>query len=1448
MPCLWAWSPLCRFLRGLSLALLLAWAGGVAAQTCAAPGKDAPGAISGIVNRYYQGTGSPGPTVNQVTVGAASGAAGTVTVGDLLLIIQMQGATINAANTVAYGDGTGAGTATTTVSQANGYTALGQAGLYEFARVTAVAGNVFTLAANLTNSYVQDTTSNNPRRTYQVIRVPQLPSATIATAVTALPWTGLVGGVAAIDVAGVLTASGAGPHVDASNRGFRGGVHQATPNSSLPGTWLFRSTSYNDGGSKGEGIAGTQQYVQTSVAGSYNAGTSFSDANATFTDNGTGAGFTYPNGDTMRGAPANAGGGGNSHNAAGGGGGNGGEGGSGGQTYDGDTPSLADRGGYGGSRTPMNGAFSAARAFMGGAGGSGSMNNSTPPRASGGNGGGIVIVRAGRISGSLVLRADGQRGWDDDNGNDAGGGGGAGGTIVLTASSGHGNVTAQARGGNGANSNKTPRTGAPNQPCCDGEREGPGGGGGGGVIFTNASLGSTALGGGSNGWSGEDLYQGFSGNMLAQPGQPGAVVNAVASSSYAGVRPGYECEPALTVSKATTTPARTVPPATTGQYTVNIANPAAASGTAFGIAVTDILPSPFTLNGATFTATFSAGASGAGSTGPSSVAFSTAGAGTSTLQLGVPGDPVNAITLQPGANATITFNINLNSATAGTYQNSSGALFTDPTRTSGGGATAATNPTTTPGGTNAAGETMPGSNYTSASGTAEDIVVTGAAGTSADLGLAKTGPAAAEVGGAVQYTLAVTNSGPSNITGSVTISDNVPAAIGTVTWACTLFSGTGDCDTASGGTGAVGSGSAISLPRVAIASGAELRIVVSGIVATAGSITNTATVSLPAGFTDPVATNNTGTATSTFTVPTADLSVTKSDGITGIATNGVTAYTIVAANAGPSAANGAVVTDPAAANISKLSVSCSASGGASCPVGLTTATFEAGAAIPVFPAGGTVTFILNAQATAASGTVTNTVSITAPAGVTEINAANNTARDANAIVAAAATVASSAQICPAGTTESTINLLTNSNFADTSASVGSNVTQYAVNTAVADTNVAPQTGTRLVDNNLNQRAFPGDAGRSVPAANNWLYSNGNTTGAAYRIWSQTVSGLTVGTTYEWLIYGSNARIIGSGTANPPSIDFRVVDGTTTYTLGTANSFPNEGAGTSDTWTLRQRTFGATSTAATLQLWDTQTAGAGTGDNFGVTQILLRECAPNTDPFITKTNGTNTVQTFTTTSYVLTVGNNGPGPAGGILVRDPAATGLSKTAVSCSAAGAGAQCPLSLTVAGLEGTGLTVPALPIGTTLTLTVTASVTALNGSVTNAASITLATGMTDNNMANNVASDVDGVRGSAQLTVAKDNGVTSVVSGATTSYTITVANLGPSQADNAVVQDPGSAGLSCTTAVACNASGGASCGGANPFSVPIATLQGGFTIPTFPSGGSLTLQVVCTVTATGL
>lgn len=104
------------------------------------------------------------------------------------------------------------------------------------------------------------------------------------------------------------------------------------------------------------------------------------------------------------------------------------------------------------------------------------------------------------------------------------------------------------------------------------------------------------------------------------------------------------------------------------------------------------------------------------------------------------------------------------------------------------------------------------------------------------------------------------------------------------------------------------------------------------------------------------------------------------------------------------------------------------------------------------------------------------------------------------------------------------------------------------------------------------------------------------------------------------------------------------------------------------------------------------------------------------------------------------------------------------------------------------------------------------------------------------------------ANLSVTKDNGANSLVSGAQTTYQIVVANAGPDAADGAVVKDPAGTGLtSCVLATpACTAAGGATCPvqGSAAGQLSIANLQGaGVAIPALPNGGSATFRVTCTV-----
>jgi len=85
-------------------------------------------------------------------------------------------------------------------------------------------------------------------------------------------------------------------------------------------------------------------------------------------------------------------------------------------------------------------------------------------------------------------------------------------------------------------------------------------------------------------------------------------------------------------------------------------------------------------------------------------------------------------------------------------------------------------------------------------------------------------------------------------------------------------------------------------------------------------------------------------------------------------------------------------------------------------------------------------------------------------------------------------------------------------------------------------------------------------------------------------------------------------------------------------------------------------------------------------------------------------------------------------------------------------------------------------------------------------------------------------------------------LVSGATTTYSIVATNTGPDAADNAVITDPATAGLTCATA-SCTATGGAVCP-AQTGAALVTALQGaGATVPTLPVGGTVTFALSCQV-----
>jgi uncharacterized repeat protein (TIGR01451 family) len=283
--------------------------------------------------------------------------------------------------------------------------------------------------------------------------------------------------------------------------------------------------------------------------------------------------------------------------------------------------------------------------------------------------------------------------------------------------------------------------------------------------------------------------------------------------------------------------------------------------------------------------------------------------------------------------------------------------------------------------TNTASVSTPGglSDYDPSNNAASDA---DALAPQADLRVTQTDtPDPVAVGSFLRYRVVVTNTGPSNATG-VTLTDVLPGSVAfaSATGSCAELSSTVTCDLGS------------------IAKGASRTTDIYVVPGAHGYIGNTASVT--GSEPDPDGANNTSTAITSITLN-ADLSISKSDGVTTAQAGSTITYTIVATNNGAGLVTGAVVSDTLPMGLSSMAWSCAASAGSLCAVPYGSGSF--GIIVDLAP-GGNVTFtVIAVISTGATGNLTNTATVAPPAGVLDSNTANNTASDTDTIVGIPAT-------------------------------------------------------------------------------------------------------------------------------------------------------------------------------------------------------------------------------------------------------------------------------------------------------------------------------------------------------------------------------------------------------------------------------------------------------------
>ncbi|HEY1039437.1 MAG TPA: gliding motility-associated C-terminal domain-containing protein [Bacteroidia bacterium] len=489
-------------------------------------GKDGPGSISAstVVNSYttlsLDVIGNPS-TIEVASVNALpGGGVNTLTAGDLIMIIQMQGATTRVTSPYpGVGDPGSAGPYNDSLGEIISYNGAGN---NEIAEISSVSGTTLTLTCPLKNNY---TIAGKT----QIVRIPRYTSLTISGAgiITCPQWTRAngYGGVISIEVHGNTTIA-AGGKIDASGLGFRGGVFTAIKSSAGNNSMAWGTSRYNEAANKGEGIAG-DSVVYGTFSAKLGLGAIANGGGGGVAVNGGGGGGANAGTVAWTGKGVPDRGTGNAYdnawNAESGGfaTSNSGGGGRGGYSWSSTNsnplnygPNNTSSGGWttgdhrrnvgGLGGRPLN--YSNGALYMGGGGGSGDGDNQY--QGAGGNGGGIIyFLSYGTISGGGQIAAngadgeyshpDGPAGSDGGSalwGRDGAGGAGGGGAIVVNSTGSVSGVSISANGGKGGDQLMTKPIGTYR------DAYGPGGGGGGGYVGISAAVSVTpTVNGGNNG-------------------------------------------------------------------------------------------------------------------------------------------------------------------------------------------------------------------------------------------------------------------------------------------------------------------------------------------------------------------------------------------------------------------------------------------------------------------------------------------------------------------------------------------------------------------------------------------------------------------------------------------------------------------------------------------------------------------------------------------------------------------------------------------------------------------------------------------------------------------------------------------------------------------------------------------------------------------------------------
>jgi len=680
----------------------------------------------------------------------------------------------------------------------------------------------------------------------------------------------------------------------------------------------------------------------------------------------------------------------------------------------------------------------------------------------------------------------------------------------------------------------------------------------------------------------------------------------------------------------------------------------------------------------------------------------------------------------------------------------------------------------------------------------------GTAASSADVSVVKTLTTAGpfSIAQSITYTLFIANAGPSTATNIQVTDTPTNLSITNVSGACASL----PCTIAS------------------LASGANATITVTATITAAGAFDNSATVA--ANEPDPIPGNNTdNTGNGGTAAASADVSVVKTLTTSGPFSIGQSiTYTLFVANAGPSIAMNVQVTDTPT-NLTITNVS----GGGCAALPCTIASLGVGANTTI-----TVTATINA-----AGAFDN--SATVSANEPDPVPGNNTDSTGNG-----GTAGASADVSVVKT------LTTSGPF-----SIGQSIT-YTLVVANAGPSIATNVQVTDTPTGLTITNVSGGGCAALPCTIATLGVGANATitvTATITVAGTFDNSATVSANEPDPVPGNNTDNTGNGGTSSPAVDVSIVK-----TLTTAGPFV---AGQNVSYTLFVANAGP-STATSVQIIDTPSNLTITGVSGGGCVALpctIASLAAGANATINVTATINAAGAFDNTASVSSIepdsdpsnnsdstGNGGTaGPAADVsLVKTLVTAGpftvgqsVSYTLVVANAGPSTAtsiqvtDTPTNLAITNVSGGGCaalpcTIASLASGANVTINVTATITA-SGAFDNSATATATE--PDPNQGNNTDNTGNaGITGvSADVSLVKTlTTVGPFSAGQSISYTLVVANAGPSTATNIQVTD-------------------------TPTNLTITNVSGGgcaalpCTIASLAAGANVTINVTATITAAG-